>query len=97
MTEPEFGVSLETDKRTGALLAVYFQIRKGKAATVEEVADGAAFANYDRKGRLIGIELLGPCEVKVLNRLAAEEPPKYQNRIKSFLRNSIPRKMVLSA
>lgn len=95
MTEPEFGVFLQTDTRTGALLAVYFQIRRGKASTVEEVADGAAFANYDRKGRLIGIELLAPCQVTVLNRLAASEPVKYQNRIKSFLKNSMPRKMAM--
>lgn len=96
MTEPEFRVSVETDKHSGALLAVYFQIRRGKAATVEEVADGAAFANYDQKGRLIGVELLAPCRVTVLSQLAAKEPPQYKNRVKNFFRDNMPRKMALS-
>jgi uncharacterized protein YuzE len=93
MSEPNFRVALETDKDTGALLAVYFQIRRGKAVTVEEVAEGAAFANYDRKGRLIGIELLGPCKFTVLTQLAAKEPEQYQSKIKRFLRDNMPKKM----
>lgn len=97
MAHPEFLVSVETDKRTGALLAVYFQIRRGKAAEVREVADGTAFANYDRKGRLLGVEILGPCQITVLTKLAQKEPEKYKNRIKDFFQDSMPRKMALSS
>jgi hypothetical protein len=96
MENPEFKVTTAHNKRTGALLSVYFQIRHGKAEEVREVANGAAFANYDRKGRLLGVELLGPCQVTVLTQLAKKEPAKYKDRITSFLRDSIPRKLALA-
>jgi hypothetical protein len=97
MNEPDFKVTLETDKSTGELLAVYFQIRRGKATTVKEVVDGAAFANYDRKGRLLGVELLAPCKITVLNQLAAREPEQYRGKIKRFINDSMPKKMVVAA
>lgn len=92
-----FQVYSETDKRTGALLAVYFQIRHGKAAEVREIADGAAFANFDRKGRLLGVELLGPCEVTLIAKLSQKDPDvKHRNRIKRFLHDHMPKKMAIS-
>lgn len=96
MNDPELKLHVETDNRTGEILAVYFQIRRGKAATVNELQDGVAYANYDRKGRLLGIELLEPCEVQCLTRIAEKEPAKFQNRVKNFFKSSIPRKMMLS-
>ena len=92
---PEFKFMSEIDKRTGEILAVYFQIRRGKAVDVREIVDGTAYANYDSKGRLLGVELLGPCEVTALMQLTKKEPEKYKNRIKSFLKDSMPRKMAL--
>lgn len=97
MAELYFKLSTEVDKRTGELLAVYVQVRQGKSVAVSEVAEGAAFADYDRKGRLLGIELLAPCEVKVLDRLASNESPVVQNRVKKFFRDNMPRKMVLAS
>ena len=97
MAQPEFKVFSETDKRTGALLAVYFQIRHGKAAEVREIADGAVYANFDRKGHLLGIEMLGPCQFTVIGKLAQREPDKFKNRIKNFLKDHMPRKMALSS
>ncbi len=86
-------LEVEVDKNTGKTLAVYFQIRKGKAADVREIVDGVAYANYNRKGLLLGVELLAPCKISILDRIAHKEPIQ----IKRFLRDSIPRKMALAS
>jgi uncharacterized protein YuzE len=85
-----FRVSVETDLRSGRIMAVYLRIRKGKAAKSVEYCDGAAFANYDRRGDLIGIELLAPCRLSVLNKIAV------QPQVWQFIGNAIPRKMALA-
>jgi uncharacterized protein YuzE len=86
-----FRVLTETDPDTGRIVAVYFQIRKGKSAKVREHADGALFADYDRRGRLLGIELLAPCTARVLAKIADESSAK------RFLRDSVPRGMLVGA
>ena len=45
-----FCVSVETQDQTGKVIAVYFQVRKGKTKTTREYADGNAFADYDKHG-----------------------------------------------
>ena len=87
-----FKVSVETNNHTGEILAVYFQVRKGKAVEVQEFENGNAFANYGRKGELLGIELLAPCKLKVLDQIMKTEP---QPRM--FVRNAMPRKMLARA
>ena len=91
-TGVSFGMSVQTDNRTGNIVAVYFQIRVGKAAQVKELAGGDAFANYNTKGELLGIELLAPCQITVLDKIARAEPDKVRN----FVRQSVPRQMALA-
>jgi uncharacterized protein YuzE len=86
-----FQVSVETHNRTGAVMAAYFQIRKGKPKCTKEYADGNAFADYDRHGRLVGIELLAPCSLSVLDKIAK------QGTTKQFLRGAVPRGMLVTA
>jgi hypothetical protein len=85
-----FHTSICVNQETGELMAVYFQVRKGKAVEVREFADGAAFANYARNGELLGIELLAPCRLSVLDRIT---PDRQERR---FIRDSIPKKMALA-
>lgn len=87
-----FKTSTEIDRKSGAILAVYFQVRKGKAAETRELVDGAAFANYDRKGNLLGLELLAPCTITIIERIMNEEP----SRIRKFVKDNIPRKMAMA-
>lgn len=89
-----FGIEITTERRTGEMLAVYFQVREGKATQVKEFADGSVFANYARNGELLGIEMLAPCEIKVLDKIAASEDAKYRAQTRDFFRNSVPRHMV---
>jgi uncharacterized protein YuzE len=86
----EFGFSVETDKRTGSTLAVYLRVRHGKARRTREYADGNAFADYDKKGRLLGIELLGPCQVEILDEIAEKDEP----RVRQFLHTRMPKRTV---
>jgi Protein of unknown function (DUF2283) len=91
MDKFDFGVSISTDEATGALLAVYFRFRKGRVAKTKEFEKGSVFADYGSQGQLLGIELLGPCEMAVLERIARKEP-----KAKRFVRRSIPREMALT-
>jgi hypothetical protein len=87
----DFFVGVTTDSRTGRLMAVYFQFRRGKAAKVREFADGNAFANYNEKGELLGIELLGPCKVEVVDKIAKRDD------LKKFIRSAAPSAMLVGA
>ncbi len=86
-----FCINVETESDTGEVLAVYFRLREGKSATVREYADGNLFADYDKRGRLLGIEMLAPCEAKVLDKIAAHAPAK------RFVRNTVPSGMLVTA
>lgn len=87
----DLDMTIQINRETGKVSAAYFYIRKGKSAHVREFADGAAFADYDRKGNLLGVELLAPCQITVLDKIARREPAP----VKTFLKGSIPREMAL--
>jgi uncharacterized protein YuzE len=86
-----FSVSVEAHEHTGEVLAVYFQVRQGKTKVTKEYANGDAFADYDRNGKLLGIELLAPCRPKVLDSIAK------QPSAKKFLRDAVPRSMLVTS
>ncbi|MCC6125811.1 MAG: DUF2283 domain-containing protein [Pirellulales bacterium] len=86
-----FGVNVETHTETGEVIAVYLQIRKGKTKTTKEYANGDAFADYDKNGLLLGIELLAPCRASVLETIAK------QPSTKQFVRDAVPRGMLVTS
>ena len=69
-SEFSYSISIETQNQTGAVLAVYLSIRKGKTKVTREYANGDVFADYDSQGQLLGIEILAPCRAAVLDRIA---------------------------
>ncbi|MAG94478.1 MAG: hypothetical protein CMJ48_12110 [Planctomycetaceae bacterium] len=89
-----FGISITADSETGEILAVYFQIRKGKVHKTCEYADGAALADYALNGELLGIELIAPCKATIVDTIAANESASTRRDAKRFMRDSGPRKMV---
>ncbi len=91
MDKLQFGLSVETEDHTGELIAVYFQIRKGRVRTTKEYVDGLVFADYDKNKKLLGIEMLGPCKITVLDKIAQNE------RVRKFVKKSIPRGMLAKA
>jgi hypothetical protein len=90
----QFLVSVATEESTGEVLAAYFQIRKGKYDHVKTFADGAAIADYDKNGYLLGVELLAPCRVQVIDQVAQTESFSTRSHVKQFLRKSGPRELV---
>ncbi len=78
------------DEQTGIVRAAYLRIRKGEVAETKEVSEGRAFADYDANGNLLGVELLAPCEVAVLNQISSHEPEP----VRRFLMGSPPRELV---
>src|SRR5207249_4140692 len=86
-TKLRMKLTVEAKKESGEISAVYFLIRAGKSATVREFAGGNVFADYDSNGRLLGIELIGPCDIDLLKRIARKEPQP----IRKFVQQSIPR------
>lgn len=83
-----FDVEIDTD--TGDILAAYFQVRTGKVHTVKEHAGGAVLANYNRKGELLGIEVIAPCRVSILDRIGRQD----SQATRKFFRNALPRELV---
>jgi len=90
MKNPAFKLEASFDDSTGQVVAVYLRIREGDVANTKEVKDGYAYADYDAEGMLLGIELLGPCEVEVLDSIVENEPEP----VKRFLRGGTPRELV---
>ena len=94
MTKVSFAISITADEETGNVMAVYFQVRKGKMHETREFEDGAAFADYNQNGELIGVEILSPCKVNIVDQLAANEPPEVRLRTKRFMKQCGPRQMI---
>ena len=90
MSTPKFRLDASVDDQTGRLVAVYLRVREGEVAKTKEVQPGVAYADYDSHGTLLGIELLGPCQVAVLDTIAQGEPES----VKRFLRGGAPRALV---
>jgi hypothetical protein len=90
MTKPAFRLEASVDEKTGRVVAVYLRVREGEVAQTKEVKEGVAFADYDSQGLLLGMELLGPCHVDILDSVSEKEP----EAVKQFLRGGAPRELV---
>lgn len=83
-------IDISVDEKTGIIRAAYLRIRNGKVHETREVSEGSAFADYDKNGWPLGIELLGPCNARVLDKLAKKEfaPIKRFLRLANWLQAS---------
>lgn len=90
--EYNFELSVRVDNQTGEVIAAYFQFRDGESTRIEAFAAGDVIADYDQHGRLLGIELLGPCELDLLAGITQEDA-----RIRDFVENSMPYELGLIA
>jgi hypothetical protein len=90
MTKPEFHLEASFDEQTGRTVAVYLRVRAGDVQETKEIEEGVAYADYDAQGLLLGVELLGPCPVELLDRIADQEPEP----VRRFLKGGPPRELV---
>jgi hypothetical protein len=88
--QPVFRLETSIDDRTGRVVAAHLRIRQGDVARTEEVEPGVAYADYDENGLLLGIELLGPCQTALLDRVAQGEAEP----VKAFLNDVVPKGLV---
>ena len=86
MDKPHMKIDVSIDDRTGEPRAVYFLVRDGFSVETREIEPNKAFADYNEEGLLLGIELLAPCSVEVLDSITQKETPK----VKQFVRQSTP-------
>lgn len=87
---PHFRLEISFNETTGEAVAAYLQVRNGDVAETREVEEGVAFADYDPTGILLGVELLAPCPLAVLDRLIENEPEAIQR----FIRGVAPHRFV---
>jgi hypothetical protein len=58
-----FELSL-SGREDGSLDAAYLRFSRAKVVRTDEVVEELLLADYDAKGRLVGIEILGPVRLK---------------------------------
>lgn len=80
-----FDVTVSVEQQTGEVLAAYFRLRKGRVARTREYESGVLYADFNAKGELLGVEMLAPCKIASLNRIALKEPEGAE-----FIRRSMP-------
>lgn len=89
-----FEINLTGDPSDGRLRAAYIHVRKTKATRTKEVVKDTVLADYDYRGRLVGIEILGPCKIQVLLKLVSAE---HRSAFRRFARESIPPSLLPAA
>lgn len=78
----------------GQVEAVYVYFRNTKVVKTREVVEDTVLAHYDSRRNLVGIEILGPAEIRVLVNLVDQG---HRAEFRRFARESIPRRFVRQA
>ena len=90
MAIPKFRLEVSYSETTGDPVAAYVRVREGRVAQTKEIGDGFAFADYSADGVLLGIELLAPCSLEVLERVVEKE----SEPVRQFLRRGLRKEMI---
>ena len=92
MERAKFALTVSFSDTTGEPVAAYLRVREGVVATTKEVSEGVAFADYSTTGSLLGIELLAPCSLAVMDQLGQNEAEP----VRRFLRGGPPRELIVA-
>ena len=65
-------ISIETDNATKRVLAIYLQVEEGEVFRTVEIEQDACYADEDKSGRLLGVEILAPGTLTFLTKKVAE-------------------------
>ena len=90
MPPAKFRLEVSYNETTGDPVAAYVRVRDGKVAHTKELSAGAAFADYSADGSLLGIELLAPIPIEILDRASEQEP----EAVRQFLRRGVRKEMI---
>lgn len=85
--KPKFAVIVTVREDTGEVLAAYFSVRDTKWSRTVNVGDCAAL-DYDARGRLIGVEVVAPCDIPAIVDRVKDDP--HLDAIKLFVQSACP-------
>ena len=86
----ELSISAGAD---GNVQAVYIRLLDNKIAKTVEIEEDVLMADYDSRGRLVGIEILAPVPLSNISKLV--EPPR-RKPFSRLVREQAPSKLVLA-
>ncbi len=85
-----FELSL-SGRSDGTLETAYVRFQKGDVASTRELVEDTLIADYDSRGRLIGIEILAPVSLATL---ARQVGVARRSSFRKFLKHSAPRQLI---
>lgn len=71
----------------GSFEAAYLRFGDSKIVRTEEVEEDTLLADYDARGRLVGIEVIGPVDAAELTRLVAQP---HRAVLRRLFRQTVP-------
>lgn len=80
-------------RNDGTVEAVYILLKDDRAARTEEIIEDILLADYNRRGELVGIEILAPVKITKITRLVDEPRRKYLRR---FVQARAPHELVVA-
>lgn len=75
----------------GRIRAAYVNLGNAGVARTKGIVDDTLLADYDARGRLVGIEILAPVKMQVLIRLIDKE---HRAAFRRFAKESIPERLL---
>ena len=92
MATPKFRLEVSYNEATGDPVAAYVRVREGKVAETKEISAGTAFADFSEDGSLLGIELLAPCPIEILEDISEKE----SEQVRQFLCRGVRKEMIFA-
>ena len=81
----EFEFQVRVDDRTFG--GAYVKLRRGKVHHAEVIKEDILLADYDKKGRLLGIDILSAVDASLVIELV--DDPQQQSALKGVLKNRL--------
>jgi uncharacterized protein YuzE len=86
------GFELSVNARNdGTLEAAYIQVSRASVARTREIVEDVLLADYDSRGRLVGIEILAPVKLSYLTKLVDRSR---RAPFRRFVATSAPRDLI---
>lgn len=86
----QFEVSV-SGRSDGTLEAMYIRLRQGTVARTEEIEEDVLLCDFDRRGNLLGIEILAPVKLRNLTKLVS---PPVRTPFRRFVGQAVPEELI---
>jgi hypothetical protein len=89
---PGFQIAI-SGRKDGSIDAIYLAVSANKVARTDEFIEDHMLVDYDRNGRIVGIEILAPIRLRDVTGLV---DVRTRAPLRRFLRRSVPQEFVTS-